>query len=229
VGYRVLGADGCKAGWVGFVLSDGVAAPFFATSIGELAEQASAGGPLDAVAIDMPIGLPDAGRRQADVLARQLAGPRRASVFMTPVRAALSERQFAAATAVNVQLAGEGISRQAYGLRAKILQVDQWVRHAPGRVAEIHPELSFACLAGAPLAGGKSTWAGIARRRELLAAAGIVLAGDLGLAGEKAGIDDILDAAIAAWTALRVASGQARPVPDPPEVFSDGLPSAIWT
>ena len=60
------------------------------------------------IAVDMPIGLPDAGRRRADVLARELAGPRRASVFMTPVRSALQEEAHAAATAVNVQLAGEG-------------------------------------------------------------------------------------------------------------------------
>jgi predicted RNase H-like nuclease len=162
------------------------------------------------------------------VESRRLAGPRRASVFMTPVRAALAEEDFAAATAMNVGLAGEGISRQAYGLRSKILQVDEWVRHAPHRVAEIHPEVSFACLAGAPLTVSKSTWAGAVRRRQLLAGAGIGLADDLGLAGEKAGVDDILDAAVAAWTALRIVSGQARAVPDPPELFSDGLPCAIW-
>lgn len=226
---RILGVDGCKAGWVGIVLPDGAVHPCFATTIGDLAEQASAAGPLDVVAIDMPIGLPDASRRRADVLARQLAGPRWASVFMTPVRAALAEEEFAAATAMNVRLAGEGISRQAHGLRTKILQVDRWARHAPHRVVEIHPELSFAWLAGAPLSASKSTWAGVVRRRRLLAGAGIVLADDLGLAGEKAGVDDILDAAAAAWTALRVADGQARAVPDPPELFSDGVPCAIWT
>ena len=228
MGWWVLGVDACKAGWAGIVLADGVARSCFATAISDLAEQASRTGPLDVVAIDMPIGLPDAGRRQADVLARALAGPRRASVFMTPVRAALAEEEYAAATAVNVKLAGEGISRQAYGLRAKILQVDQRVRHAPYRVVEIHPEVSFACLAGKPLDVSKSTWAGVARRRHLLAGAGIVLADDLGPAGQQASVDDILDAAVAAWTALRVASGQARPSPGAPEMFSDGLSCAIW-
>jgi predicted RNase H-like nuclease len=228
MGWRVLGVDGCKAGWAGIVLSDGAANSCFATAIGDLVEQASLTGPLDVVAIDMPIGLPDTGRRQADVLARTLAGPRRASVFVTPVRAALAEKEYAAATAVNHKLAGEGISRQAYGLRAKILQVDQWVRHAPHRVVEIHPEVSFASLAGEPLDVSKSTWAGMAKRRHLLAGAGIILADDLGLAGQKAGADDILDAAAAAWTAIRVASGQARPFPGSPERFSDGLSCAIW-
>ena len=97
-GCRVPGVDGRKAGWIGIVLSDGAALARFAPAIGDLAEQASAAGPLDVIVIDMPIGLPDGGRRQADVLARQLAGPRWASVFMTPVRAALAEEQFAAAT-----------------------------------------------------------------------------------------------------------------------------------
>jgi predicted RNase H-like nuclease len=160
MGCRVLGVDGCKAGWVGVVLSDGAALAYFAAAIGDLAEQASAAGPLDAVTVDMPIGLPEAGCRRADVLARQMAGPRRAPVFMTPVRAALAEEDFAAATAVNAGLAGEGISRQAHGPRSRILQVGEWVRHAPYRVAGIYPEVSFACLAGAPLTVSKSTWAG---------------------------------------------------------------------
>jgi predicted RNase H-like nuclease len=60
---------------VGIMLSDGAALACSATAIGDLTEQASLAGPLDGVAIDMPIGLPDSGRRQADVLARQLAAP----------------------------------------------------------------------------------------------------------------------------------------------------------
>ena len=81
---------------------------------------------------------------------------------------------------------------------------------------------------GAPLTAAKSTWAGMVRRLQLLAGAGVVLANDLGPAGEKAGVDDILDAAVAAWTELRVTRGQARSIPETPEVFSDGLPCAVW-
>ena len=133
-------------------------------------------------------------------------------------------------TAVDLsrRLAGEGISRQAFALHAKILQVDRWVRKAPHRVVEVHPEASFAKLAGAALQSRKSSWAGIALRRHLLAGAGLSLPDDLGLAGEKAAVDDVLDAAAAAWTAVRVVRDQALSTPSPPEVFSDGLPSAIW-
>jgi predicted RNase H-like nuclease len=42
------------------------------------------------------------------------------------------------------------------------------------------------------------------------------------------GLDDVYDAAAMAWTARRVARGEAVSLPDPPEVFSDGIPSAIW-
>ncbi|MFI5068890.1 MAG: DUF429 domain-containing protein [Streptosporangiales bacterium] len=39
----------------------------------------------------------------------------------------------------------------------------------------------------------------------------------------------MLDAAVVAWTARRVAAGAARSLPHPPERFSDGIPCAIWT
>jgi predicted RNase H-like nuclease len=228
-GGLVLGVDACKAGWLGVVLSDSGPSFHFATEIGDLLDMASRDGSPEAVAIDIPIGLPDASRRQADGLAREVIGPRWASVFITPVRAALGAEDYDLATSANRQLAGEGISRQAFGLRTKILQVDQWVRYTHHRVVEVHPEVSFAQLAGKTLHLSKSTWAGAVLRRRLLANAGIVLPEDLGAAGEKAGVDDVLDAAIAAWTARRVAHGQALRMPEPPETFSDGLACAIWT
>lgn len=226
---RVLGVDGCKAGWIGIALSGGRTTPYFASRIGELVEKASADGPLDVVAVDIPIGLADASRRKADVLARKALGRRWMSVFITPVRSALLLQDYEAASAENLRIAGERISRQAYGLRAKILDADIWVRQTSLPAAEVHPELAFAELAGQPLRLSKTTWAGVAMRRTLLAEAGITLADDLGMAGEKAGIDDMLDAAAAAWTARRIASGSARPLPDPPETFSDGIACAIWT
>jgi predicted RNase H-like nuclease len=224
---RVLGVDACKAGWVGITLEGRETRGHIATNIEELVGQAATDGPLDAVAIDIPIGLPDKGRRKADELARAAIGPRRSSVFMTPVRSALLAPHHAAAVAINRELAGEGISLQAYGLRTKLLQVERWVAETDHRVIEVHPEVSFAALAEAPLITRKFSWAGAQRRNELLAAAGIHLAGDLGAAG-AAGVDDVLDAAVAAWTARRFARGQAMCMPDPPEKFSDGLSCAIW-
>jgi predicted RNase H-like nuclease len=39
-------------------------------------------------------------------------------------------------------------------------------------------------------------------------------------------LDDILDAAAVAWSASRIASGQASSLPDPPQTA--GVPIAIW-
>jgi predicted RNase H-like nuclease len=228
-GWRVLGVDACKSGWIGIALSEGMVSAHAAGEIGDLVEGASSGGPLAVIAVDIPIGLPDAGRHQADVLVRKAVGPLWASVFMTPVRPALEAPDYATANDLSRRLAGEGISRQAFALKAKILQVDQWVRQTPHRVVEVHPEASFAQLAGTALQSRKSSWAGVALRRQLLAGAAISLPDEFGPAGEKAAVDDVLDAAVAAWTALRVLRDQARPSPNPPELFSDGLCSAIWT
>jgi len=227
-GSRVLGADACRAGWVGIALSgDGVQA-YVHAEISGLVGLAAADGPLAVVGIDMPIGLADTGLRKADLLARKAAGPRWASVFITPVRAAVAAADYQQACELNRQLAGCGISRQAFNLREKIIQVDSWLAQAPCPVVEVHPELCFAELADAPLTDGKSTWAGAAKRRQLLAAEGIVLAGDLGLTGHQAGVDDVLDAAAVAWTARRVASGSARRLPAEPERFGDQIDCAIW-
>lgn len=225
---RVLGIDGCRQGWIAIALSGEQVHAYFGPRIGELVSAVTKDGELDAVAVDMPIGLPDRGRREADVLARRAVGARWPSVFMTPTREALEAENHAAAAAINQRLAGEGVSRQAFALKDKLLQVDRWIRETSLRVVEVHPEVSFARLAGAPLPVRKTTWAGVERRRALLEGAGIAVPRELGHAGVMAAVDDVLDAAVAAWSARRVATGQARPMPSPPQIFSDGLACAIW-
>lgn len=224
-GTRVMGVDACKKGWVG--VTDGLRA-YFGTTIEELVDLAELDGALAVVGVDIPIGLPSTGSRQADVLARRTVGRRASSVFATPVRQALTAATHAEASALNVQAAGKGISQQAYALARKILEVDAWVPSARCAVIEVHPEVCFATMAGRPLAHPKSTWAGGEERRQLLAAAGMSIAGDIGPAGEFAAVDDVLDAAAAAWTAKRYAEGRAVPYPDPPEALGDGTLAAIW-
>jgi len=86
----------------------------------------------------------------------------------------------------------------------------------------------FAELAGAPLDAAKKTWAGQQQRRRLLGREGVLPPDDLGAAGAFAAPDDVLDAAAVAWTARRIASGQARSLPCPPELDHLGRPMAIW-
>lgn len=248
---RVLGVDACRGGWVG-VVWDGVRATLLAahdiTSLIDAADDSGPTGPTAAnpvaaspvaaspvaaspvavVGIDMPIGLPDTGRRQADVLAREALGSRRSSIFMTPVRPALQAESHAAAVVVNRRLAGEGFSIQAYGLRTKVFEVERYVRSVRRTVLEVHPEVSFARMHGSPLVERKKTWAGAEVRRALLDSAGLHLSGAGALAGVDAGVDDVLDAAAVAWTARRYALGLAESLPPAPEIFSDGRPAAIW-
>jgi predicted RNase H-like nuclease len=221
----VLGVDACKKGWVG-ISSD--LRGYFGRDIHDVVAAAVEDGALSVIAIDIPIGLPTTGPRQADALARALLGRRASSVFSTPVRAALAAASHAEATAISVHATGKGLSQQAYALGRKILEVDQWATSAAQPVIEVHPEVCFATLAGHPLQHPKSTWSGSEERRRVLASAGLVVPSEIGMAGEMAGTDDVLDAAAASWTALRYATGQAVCYPATPERFGDGHEAAIW-
>jgi predicted RNase H-like nuclease len=221
---RALGIDAAGKNWVA-VASDlrAYAAP---TLLG-LLEVADADGTVEVVGIDMPIGLPDGtDPRLADVEARQVVGPRWPSVFMTPPRTVLAASTYETASLEARRVMGKGISQQAWALRHRILEVDQVVRSVDRRIFEVHPEVSFRTLANRHLPAAKSTWAGLEERRGLLAAEGFVLAADLGWPGLVAGPDDVLDAAVACWTAQRVAGGVAVRYPDPPEQL-DGIAASI--
>jgi predicted RNase H-like nuclease len=94
------------------------------------------------------------------------------------------------------------------------------------RIREVHPEGSFRAIAQVPIPS-KKRWIGLTTRLRLLAREGLDA---LALPGvpDEAGIDDLLDAVVAAWSAHRIASGQARCLPDPPERDADGRAVAIW-
>ena len=79
---------------------------------------------------------------------------------------------------------------------------------------EVHPEVSFALLAGGPLAFAKRTWNGQRERLRLLAVAGIELPDRLDVGLVRA--DDVLDAAVAAWSAIRIARGEHVTFPGDP-------------
>src|SRR5690606_13893043 len=119
---------------------------------------------------------------------------------------------------------------QAYAIRDKILDVDAFVRTDTHPVYEGHPEVSVRAMAGTGIEHPKKTFAGMSLRQNLLSAEGI----DVPMGIEKslpgASSDDVLDAAAIAWTARRIARGEADRFPpaDQSELFSDGIDSAIW-
>ena len=224
----VLGVDGCPGGWVGALLEPGAARPtvVVAQDIAGLVEAARERTGVRVVGIDIPIGLPDASTRRADALARAALPGKASSVFTTLTRAAYEQPDRAAADRVNRGLSGQGVGAQAFALRAKILEVDRWLRTRPTvTVLEVHPEVSFAAMAGAPLLPGKKSDEGREARLAALEAVGIGRPSLL--RGRGYASDDVIDACAVAWTAARSSTGIARRLPDPPEVFGDGTPAAI--
>jgi predicted RNase H-like nuclease len=224
----VLGVDACSGGWVGVLLRpDAPLQVLLAETIGALVDLARETAPVTVAAIDIPIGLPDAGRRQADVQARRALPGKGSSVFTTLIRKAWLAPTRVAADEVSRAITGLGVGAQVWGLREKVVEVDDWLRtHPPFRVVESHPELCFAEMSGAPLLPSKRTAEGAAARRSALLAGGIHPPPFY--AGQGYAEDDLLDACAVAWSAARCAAGTARSLPEAPEVFSDQLPAAIW-
>ncbi len=221
-----IGIDACKTGWIAVALRTGAEAQaHFLESIEDLAEAIS---DAEAIAIDIPIGLPNEVRRVADVEARNVLGPRSHSVFFTPVRAALEARDHPTATRLSLELTGYGISQQSFALRSKIFEIERWLPNAPCPVWEVHPEVSFRFLMDAPASASKKSWAGMIERRKALLAVGIDLDHAIGEGAYLATTDDMLDAAVAAWSAKRLLDGTAHSIPDPPEIDESGRAIAIW-
>lgn len=220
-----VGIDGCRTGWIAVVLGEADIGVFHLPTIDALSEFVP---DPTGIGIDIPIGLPDVGRRSADVEARLFLGSRRQSIFYTPVRAVLEAATHVDATAVSRQLTGSGISRQSHALAQKILEVERWLPTAPCEVWEVHPEVSFALLTGRPALASKKTWAGMIERRDALEAAGINLDRAPHSVGLQAAVDDMLDAGVVAWSVARLLAGTARSFPEPPAIAASGRAVAIW-
>lgn len=223
----VLGADGCPGGaWVVAQVGGGaadVAGPaclWLATDTAELLDRARFLG-VQAVALDVPIGLPDHGRRDCDLAARSLLGAGRASsVFAAPTRRVLAARTYLEGRSLQPSL-----SAQTFALMPRIRQVDEELRRRGptihSRVVECHPEVVFQRLVGHPLPGKKTAAGALQRIAALTDALGALPR----LGPVEAGLDDALDALACAWTALRWAGGTAEVLGGAPD--SAGVPMRI--
>ncbi len=213
--------DASRGGWVAVAVThdETPAVSFHRT----LAEVVAAYPEATCIGVDIPIGLPAAEPRPADRAAQAFVGARRSSVFLTPPRACLTAPNQGEATRIGRELGFGGVSAQAFAMRHRVFDAAP-VAATDERVHEVHPEVSFCELNGAPLPWAKKTWAGFWLRHRLLLAAGIEIPITArGAAASPA--DDVLDAAVAAWSARRIASAQARWLP------ADALPDRtprIW-
>jgi predicted RNase H-like nuclease len=247
----IVGVDGCPAGWIA-VFHPADSEPL-AEVFSTFAELAGAF-PTAIIAVDMPIGLPDfsvKGGRGPEVLVRPLLRQRQSSVFSIPSRAAIYAETAAFITveawheahrrtsdvARKTSDPPRGVSIQAFGIFAKIREIDALMRERidiRGRVFESHPEVAFRQINGRQAmrlpkkVKGVVNPAGMEERKALLCAHGY----DRGFldrpppAGAKT--DDFLDAACMMLVAGRISRGEARPFPDPSGHDAFGIPVAIW-
>ncbi len=125
---------------------------------------------------------------------------------------------------------GRGLSKQAWHIVPRIRDLDAALRARPAdaaRVAEAHPELAFAALAGAPCAYPKRVAEGYAERRALLDGPLQGMALDMWRARwlrRDVADDDVLDALVLLTVAARMATGEARSLPPQPPCDACGLP-----
>ena len=235
---HVTGLDACRRGWVAVSLDGaeraGVAARLQveAVRVHQTLAGALDGSEARVVGIDMPLGLLESGWREADRAARALLGPRRSSVFAIPPRAVWEQASYQAASQRCRELTGQGLSIQAWGLRARLLEADRYRGSCPQPLYEVHPELAFRAMAGAPLEHSKHTPQGRELRRDLLSRAGIALpppprASIPRASIPRAPVTDTLDAAAVAWSAWRIATGRAVVIPARPQRDELGLQIAI--
>lgn len=222
----VLGVDACPRGWVGVELRDG---QFAAAHVDPRLDRLIRRVPQAAViAVDMPLGLVDAGEREADRAAKRLLGRRSSSLFVIPPRPVFDELSHPSASARCRAITGKGLSIQVWGLKPKLLEANALYDKGTLPLREVHPELSFLSLGLRPEDGAKKVWRGQRARLRVLEAGGILLPEDLGCAVARIPADDVLDATAAAWTAHRIAHDNARCIPDPPQLNVRKQAIAIW-
>lgn len=163
-----------------------------------------------AVGIDMPVALAAHGRREAEAELRAVLGSSARSVFTSPTRAAVEALTQSEATERNRANGGPGISAQSFGLFASIREVRTALRGAAfAHWWESHPETTFAVMnGGTPLASKRSAL-GVGQRLALLRSEFPTVDRLLTAAPASVPIDDVLDAAAAAWSARRIAAGTA--------------------
>jgi len=223
---RVMGIDGCRAGWVATIrpLAGGEAERIVTHDLAALLGLPD----LAAIAIDMPIGLPERvgleGRGPEKALRSRL-GARQSSVFSVPSRAAVYAQDYPQANRLSLLTSDppRKVSKQCYFLFPKMREIDGLLRANPvwaGRVHECHPEGAFMAMnGGQPLTHpkkikGQVNRQGMEERVRLLTERAVFEADFLHSIPKGAGWDDCLDSAACAWSAARIVRGEAMAFPE---------------
>ncbi len=231
----IAGVDGCRAGWL-YAAQDLRTGRCMFGVLFRLDEILLLDSAPSVIAIDIPIGLTEAGPRACDQGARRLLGrPRSASVFPAPIRPMLEAASYKEAGAIGRRADGRGITRETWNIIPKIREADAFVRSHPrlrGSVHEAHPELCFYRWKGGSAAtSGKRTAEGRLERRKLVDSQFQVC---LDVARERLprggwAPDDLLDAFALLWSAWRIARGEAAAIPARAPLDGLGLRMQIFS
>lgn len=221
----VAGVDGCKGGWVvalARAVEGRIAVDPKLLTVSCLSQVKEYCPQLAVLAVDIPIGLPsDKQERRCDKEARRYlnaGGSRRgSSVFPAPPACLLDPRTSDwAYETINRYFEARNerrLTRQTFAILPKIREAAGLLKELAGAgttVIEVHPEVSFAAMAGKPVRSPKRRREGREERRDLLAlevrreclpTARVGSASRQGVV--SAAIDDQLDALAALWTAAR--------------------------
>lgn len=207
---QVPGIDGCKGGWIGILTDPSFSAP---RAIGTCLAGMIAGSMAEVVVTDMPVGLSATeSPRRCDVAARGVLRCKVSPVFNTPIRPVLEAVSYDDTSDISRRVTGKGLSRQAWGILP--------------RIREGHPELSFALADhGQPVPASKKSRKGQPLRLQILSGAGFRIENlDLANLPPRTALDHLIDAAIMAWSAIRLAEDRACLFPDTLLCDDHGLP-----
>lgn len=200
----VAGVDGAKGEWV-VCFFDGQTLVWETTATVEGVLELTAH--CRAVGIDMPLSMPVNGYRTSELEAKAFLGPARSSIFHTPVVDVLDAADYVEACDISRRVTGKAVSKQTWYI---LPAVRAWrdASFDPDRYVEVHPECSFRTMKPNASYASKKTGRGVGQRLSALTdwLPGISLS-DL---PTGPAIDDILDAAAAAWSAHRFGRGEHR-------------------
>ena len=232
---KFVGVDGCKAGWLAVELEGKTLTWSLFSTFAAVAEHYADNCCLF---VDIPIGLPEKGTREADRQARlYLPSHMKSSIFNTPVRRAVYASGKAEAKQINEKLSGKSLSEQSLAISKKILDADKAMQanlEARDFVFESHPEICFSQLADqAPKYAKKDLLGGLERLKILdkfvTGVKDLLVSVRESVPRSKIAGDDVLDACVLA-VAARECWGNPSCFPlekSGPPMDETGLPMAI--
>lgn len=183
------------------------------------------------ILIDIPIGLPESDVRKCDTEASERLATRGSSIFAIPPRDVVESDHYKRARERN----GGSLSSQSWWLFPRILEVDTFLQEHDGAIDiiyESHPEVCFAELTGRVL-DSKNTATGRSERLEVIENATtlhnevlkIVRSREDGAEWHerisKGRLDDVIDAAVLAYTAEQLDLGPRSSKPTYPALPTD--------